>query len=46
MYAKASQTLSWGHFIELITIKNNLKRLFYQQKSIAEHCGIITLAEH
>ena len=45
MFAKASQTLSWGHFIELITIKDDVKRLFYQQKSIAEHWGIIELRE-
>ena len=45
MFATVSQTLSWGHFIELITIKDHTKRLFYQQLSIAEHWSIRDLRE-
>ena len=45
MFATLSQTLSWGHFIELITIKDNTKRLFYQQMGIAEHWSIRQLRE-
>ena len=33
--ATLSQTLTWSHFIELITIKDDTKRLFYQQMGIA-----------
>ena len=29
MFATLSQTLTWSHFIELITIKDDTKRLFY-----------------
>lgn len=35
-FATLSQTLSWSHFIELATIENGTKRLFYQQMAIAE----------
>lgn len=42
MFATLSQTLTWGHFIELITIENPTKRLFYQQMGIAEHWSIHT----
>lgn len=35
-FATMSQTLSWSHFIELATIENGTKRLFYQQMAIAE----------
>lgn len=45
MFATVSQTLSWGHFLELITIKDDTKRLFYQQLSIAEHWSIRDLRE-
>ena len=45
MFATVSQTLSWGHFLELITIKNSTERLFYQQLSIAEHWSIRDLRE-
>lgn len=37
MFAALSQTLTWGHFLELITIEDSTKRLFYQQMGIAEH---------
>lgn len=45
MFATVSQTLSWGHFIELITIKNDTKRLYYQQMGIAEHWSVRELRE-
>ena len=40
MFATLSQTLSWSHFLELITIENATKRLFYQQMGIAEHWSV------
>lgn len=45
MFATVSQTLSWGHFIELITIKDDTKRLYYQQMGIAEHWSVRELRE-
>jgi len=36
MFATVSQTLSWNHFIELVSIEDTTKRLFYQQMSIVE----------
>lgn len=40
MFATLSQTLTWSHFVELITIKDDTKRLFYQQMGIAEHWSV------
>ena len=40
MFATLSQTLTWSHFLELITIKDETKRLFYQQMGIAEHWSV------
>ena len=45
MFATFSQTLTWSHFLELITIDDDAKRLFYQQMSIAEHWSIRQLRE-
>ena len=45
MFAKLSQTLTWSHFIELITIKDDTKRLFYQQMGIAEHWSVTQLRD-
>ena len=45
MFATLSQTLSWSHFLELITIEDKAKRLFYQQMGIIEHWSIRTLRE-
>ena len=45
MFATLSQTLTWSHFLELVTIENDTKRLFYQQMSIAEHWSIRQLRE-
>ncbi len=45
MFATLSQTLSWSHFLELITIEDNTKRLFYQQVGIAEHWSVRELRE-
>ena len=38
--ATLSQTLTWSHFLELVTIEDNNKRLFYQQMGIAEHWSV------
>jgi hypothetical protein len=40
-----SQTLSWSHFIELVSIEDITKRLFYQQMCIAEHWSVRTLRQ-
>ncbi len=45
MFATLSQTLSWSHFIELVSIEDTTKRLFYQQMSIAEKWSIRTLRQ-
>ena len=45
MFATLSQTLTWSHFLELVTIEDDTKRLFYQQMSIAEHWSIRQLRE-
>ncbi len=45
MFATLSQTLTWSHFLELITIKNETKRLFYQQMGIAEHWSVRQLRD-
>jgi len=45
MFATVSQTLSWSHFIELISIENTTKRLFYQQLSIVENWSVRTLRQ-
>jgi predicted nuclease of restriction endonuclease-like (RecB) superfamily len=45
MFATLSQTLSWSHFIELVSIDDSTKRLFYQQMCIAEKWSIRTLRQ-
>lgn len=40
MFATLSQTLTWSHFLELITIEDSTKRLFYQQMGMAEHWSV------
>lgn len=45
MFATLSQTLTWSHFLELVTIDDDTKRLFYQQMSIAEHWSIRQLRD-
>ncbi len=45
MFATVSQTLSWSHFIELATIENPTKRLFYQQMCIVENWSVRTLRQ-
>ena len=45
MFATLSQTLTWSHFLELITIENDAKRLFYQQMGIAEHWSVRKLRD-
>jgi predicted nuclease of restriction endonuclease-like (RecB) superfamily len=45
MFATLSQTLSWSHFIELVSIESPVKRLFYQQMSIVENWSVRTLRQ-
>ena len=45
MFATVSQALSWSHFIELISIEDTPKRLFYQQMSIVENWSVRTLRQ-
>ncbi|MDR2847480.1 MAG: PDDEXK nuclease domain-containing protein [Bacteroidales bacterium] len=45
IFATVSRTLSWSHFIELISIEDSTKRLFYQQMCIAENWSIRTLRQ-
>ncbi|GHV72435.1 hypothetical protein FACS1894201_01570 [Bacteroidia bacterium] len=45
MFATLSQTLSWSHFIELVSIENSTKRLFYQQMCVAEKWSLRTLRQ-
>jgi predicted nuclease of restriction endonuclease-like (RecB) superfamily len=45
MFATLSQTLSWSHFIELVSIEDSTSRLFYQQMCIAERWSIRTLRQ-
>lgn len=40
MFATLSQTLSWSHFIELATIEDTTKRLYYQQLSVYNHWSL------
>ena len=37
--------LTWSHFLELVTIEDNNKRLFYQQMGIAEHWSVRQLRD-
>lgn len=45
MFATLSQTLSWSHFVELSSIEDKTKRLFYQQLCLAEHWSLRTLRQ-
>jgi predicted nuclease of restriction endonuclease-like (RecB) superfamily len=45
MFATLSQTLTWSHFLELITIKDDTKRLFYQQMGIVQHWSVTQLRD-
>ena len=45
MFATLSQTLTWSHFVELISIEDGTKRLFYQQMGIAEHWSVRQLRD-
>ncbi|WP_370640912.1 hypothetical protein [Prevotella sp. E13-17] len=38
MFATLSQTLTWSHFLKLVTIEDNNKRLFYQRDA---HCPMV-----
>ena len=41
--ATVSQQLSWSHLIELVSIEDKIKRLFYTEMAIAEKWGVRTL---
>jgi predicted nuclease of restriction endonuclease-like (RecB) superfamily len=43
MFATLSQSLSWSHFIELISINDDTKRLFYQQMCMVESWSVRVL---
>ena len=43
--ATLSQTLTWSHFLELVTIEDSTKRLFYQQMGFAEHWSVRDLRD-
>jgi len=45
MFATLSQELSWSHFIELVSIENTTKRLFYQQMCVVENWSVRTLRQ-
>lgn len=46
IFATVSQTLSWSHFIELVSIEDHNKRLYYQHMSIIEHWSVRTLRKN
>jgi predicted nuclease of restriction endonuclease-like (RecB) superfamily len=46
IFATLSQTLSWSHFIELASIEDDTKRLFYQQMCITGHWSVRTLRQN
>lgn len=43
--ATVSQQLSWSHFIEILKIKNNIKREFYTTMCLNENWSVRTLRE-
>ena len=45
MFATVPQTLSWSHFIELVSIEDPVKRLFYQQMSVEGNWSIRILRQ-
>jgi len=45
MFATLSRTLSWSHFIELVSIESATKRLFYQQMCVVENWSVRTLRQ-
>jgi hypothetical protein len=44
--ATLSQQLTWSHFVDLITIEQEAKRLFYQQMSIEQRWSTRLRLEH
>ena len=46
MFATLSQTLSWSHFIDLSTIEDETKRLYYQQLAAHNHWSLRELRRH
>lgn len=45
MFATLSQTLSWSHFVELVSIVDTTKRFFYQQMCLTEYWSIRALRQ-
>lgn len=43
--ATLSQQLTWSHFVELVTISDSIKRLFYQQMCILYHWSVRQLRD-
>jgi predicted nuclease of restriction endonuclease-like (RecB) superfamily len=43
--ATLSQELSWSHFIELVTLEDELQRLFYTQMAVTEKWSVRLLRE-
>lgn len=43
--ATLSQQLSWSHFVELVTLEDELKRAFYTQMSIVDNWSVRTLRD-
>ena len=43
--ATVSQQLTWSHFVELVTIEENLRRDFYLQMAIAERWSVRLLRD-
>jgi len=43
--ATLSQELSWSHFIELVTVEDELQRLFYTQMAVSEKWSVRLLRE-
>jgi predicted nuclease of restriction endonuclease-like (RecB) superfamily len=43
--ATLSQQLSWSHFIELLTLQDELQRLFYTQMAVAENWSVRLLRQ-
>ena len=45
-YSKINESLSWSHYIELITIKDDDKRNFYEKECINSNWSVRELQRH
>ncbi|MCQ2312388.1 MAG: PDDEXK nuclease domain-containing protein [Paludibacteraceae bacterium] len=45
-FVTLSQTLSWSHFLELATIEDDTKRLFYEKVTTAKHWSVRALRDN